>query len=75
MMGYEGGWSGMGWYGWGGMILFWVAVVVLIAWLIRVYIDRQRVARDPARETLRRRYAAGEMSQVEYEQAQRVLDN
>jgi putative membrane protein len=73
MMGYGGGWHGMGWFGWGGMLLFWLAVVVLVAWAIRAYAVRQRDDRDPAVETLRRRYAAGEITESEYEQARRVL--
>ncbi len=73
MMGYGGGWSGMGWFGWGGMLLFWIAVLVLVAWAIRAYGDRQRDHRDPASETLRRRYASGEITEAEYEQARRVL--
>ena len=73
MMGYGGGWGGMGWFGWGGMLLFWLAVLVLVAWAIRAYGDRRRDDRDPAGETLRRRYAAGELTEAEYEQARRVL--
>lgn len=73
MMGYNGGWSGMGWLGWGGMALFWLAVIVLVAWAIRAYAERQRGDRDPAHETLRRRYVVGEISEAEYEQARRVL--
>ena len=76
MGGFNGGagWGMMGAMGWGGMLLVWLVVVVLVAWALRaLFPGERRDAGDPALETLRRRYAAGEITEVEYEQARRVL--
>lgn len=73
MMGYDG-WSGMGWFGWGGMLLAWLAVLVLVIWALRTLLPTGRHDEgDAALEILRRRYAAGELTQAEYEQARRAL--
>lgn len=77
MMGYFNGWNGwgmMGWYGGIMMLLFWVAVVALAVWLVRALLPTERRdGRDPALDTLRQRYAAGEISAAEYEQARQAL--
>ena len=69
--------NGFGWGmdggGWIGMILAIVLVVALI-WLFGV--DRPRRDRsttDDAAATLRSRFARGEITAEEYEQARRVL--
>lgn len=75
MMGYYGGWGAMGWFGGILMVLFWAAVILLIVWAVRAFTPTTRVREeDTALEILRRRYAAGELSQAEYDQARRVLD-
>lgn len=77
MMGY-GGFGAMGAF-WGlGMVLgllFWIGLVVLVVWGASGLLGGQR---PPARgetplEILRRRYAAGELSRDEFEQAKRAL--
>lgn len=77
MMGYFGGWNGFGMMGWFGsimMLLFWVAVAILAVWSIRALLPADRSdGRDTALETLRRRYAAGEISAAEFEQARQAL--
>lgn len=74
-MGYDGGWSVMGWFGDIMMILFWVALVLLVVWFARAaFPEQRRDDGDAARDLLRRRFAAGEISQAEYEQARRILD-
>lgn len=74
-MGYYGGWGMMGWFGGIMMILFWVALVLLVVWFARTASQAQRLDDgDVARDLLRRRFAAGEISQAEYEQARRILD-
>lgn len=56
------------------MILFWVGVVVLVVlgirWLRRRHDDRPRSSESPL-EILRRRYAAGEIDQEEFEKRRR----
>lgn len=70
-------------YGWGmggfGMILFWVLVVLAIIWLARA-LDLGSmfgVTREPkgdkALETLRERYARGEIDGEEFERRKRDL--
>ena len=75
MMGYGGGWGMMGWFGGITMVLFWVALILLIVWLVRAtFPASRRNDSDAALDLLRRRFAAGEISEVEYEQARCVLD-
>lgn len=74
MMGYGGAWSGMGWFGFGGMFLFFFLVILLTAWALRVIGSApRREDGDAALNLLRRRFAAGEITEAEYEQARRVL--
>lgn len=72
------GWAwglGMG-LGWLSMLAFWGAVIVGVVLLVRrlggtaAGPDRE----DEALETLRRRYAAGEISHEEFEERRRVLE-
>ncbi|NMR20497.1 SHOCT domain-containing protein [Cellulomonas fimi] len=72
MMGY--GW-GMGAGGWIAMIVFWVALVALVAWLIvqalpsrRREDDRDRLTgAETAEQILDRRYAVGEIDADTYQ--------
>jgi putative membrane protein len=66
MMGY--GW-GMGFGGWIAMTVFWVALIVLVVWVVsRLFPSGQHAGTgvstgqaESAEEILRRRYAAGEI--------------
>lgn len=84
--GWAGGeWPGYwGWgYGWpwpgaiwlAVVILFWVGLIALLVWAVRSSARPYRPSQpgDPARETLRRRLAAGEISEEEYERIKRLL--
>lgn len=74
MMGYFGGWNGMGWFGFSGMFLFFFVIVLLTAWALRATGPAPRqVEGDAALNVLRRRFAAGEITDAEYQQARRVL--
>lgn len=54
--------------------LLWVALIVLVVWAITRMFRRDRFSeRDAAMDLLRRRYAAGEISAAEYEQALKTL--
>ena len=53
--------------------LFVIGVAVLIMWLVRQLTISQASRADSAEEILRRRFAAGEISQADYEQAKRAL--
>ena len=67
-----GGWWLMGM---GMMAIFWVAIILLVIWGVRSLFPQQvRSGRDQALETLRQRYAAGEINAAEYEQARARLE-
>ncbi len=70
-------------YGFGGwwllgmsmMVLFWIAIILLVIWVVRSLFPHQvNSGHDRAMETLRQRYAAGEISAAEYEQARARLE-
>jgi len=59
----------------GMMAIFWVAIILLVIWVVRSLFPRQvRSGSDQALETLRQRYAAGEINAAEYEQARARLE-
>ena len=61
--------------GMGMMVLFWVAILLLAVWAVRRLFPRERRSeRDQALETLQQRYARGEISAAEYEQARARLE-
>ncbi len=74
-----GGWSGYGMFGWGlvgwiVMILFWVAIVALVVWVLgNLLRTRSPHSEESALDILKRRYATGEISQAEFEQARRAI--
>ena len=68
---YGGSWL----IGLGMMILFWVVVIALVIWAVRSLFPRQSyTSRTQTLETLRQRYAAGEINAAEYEQARARLE-
>lgn len=67
---------GFGGFGGFGMIFFWVALIAVIVILIKVLTDsaRNRDSRaKTALDTLKNRYAAGEITRVEFEEKKRDL--
>jgi uncharacterized membrane protein len=74
MMGLFGGFGWMGLFGMTMMLLFWVGVVVLAIVVARaLFAQPGQDAHQSAAELLARRYAAGEISEAEYEQARQSL--
>ncbi len=66
-----------GWWliGMGMMVLFWVAIILLVIWVVRSLFPRQmRSGRAQALETLQQRYAEGSINAAEYEQARARLE-
>lgn len=64
------GWNMTGW-GWAWMGLFPVLVIIAIALVVRLFMrepgsERTREEEDSAREVLRRRFAAGEIDEDEF---------
>lgn len=70
MMWWNGGWM---WFGGILMILFWVAVIVVVVWLVR-RIGGQGTARSSdALSIAQERYAKGEISHEEFEKIKKNL--
>jgi putative membrane protein len=66
-----------GWWllGMGMMVLFWIAIILLVIWVVRSLFPHQvGSGHDRALEILRQRYAAGEINAAEYEQARARLE-
>ena len=78
MMGYDGyGWfgnmGGMGGFGVVVGVLFMAALVALLVWGAGTLFNARVGTGETPLAILRRRYAAGEISQVEFEQAKKAL--
>jgi putative membrane protein len=74
MMGYGfGGWGmGLGMF-WGGLV--WLVVIALLVWAVIAFVNsgRRHAATDEPLQILERRFARGEMTEAEFEQAKRRL--
>lgn len=70
MTGFE---LGMGLGGWLWMVLGVVLVVVVVWAFVAAVAGRDRPAAEDAGQILRARFARGEITQAEYEQARRLL--
>ena len=75
---YSGGW------GWGGMIiggilmiLFWVAIIALVVWVVKLIIKPGQTSREGTSQSpldiARTRYAKGEITKEQFEQLKRDL--
>lgn len=66
---------GFGTFGWFGMLfggLFWIALIVVVVWGAASLFQGQRGAgQETALDILKRRYAAGDISAAEYQQAKK----
>jgi putative membrane protein len=71
-----GGDFGMGFGGGIFMILFWVLIILGVVYLVRMLLGGSSEAAKPsetARQVLEKRFAAGEISKKEFEEAIEVL--
>jgi putative membrane protein len=74
---HDGSFGGYGWP-WPGLIwlivfiLFWAGLITLLVWAVRSSTGARRQP-DTAREALRRRLAAGEITEEEFERIKRLL--
>ncbi len=69
------GFHGMGLVGGIVMLLVFVAVMLLVVWAVRAVMpSRHGGVGETPMDTLKHRYAAGEINQTEFDQARRVLD-
>jgi len=75
---YEHG-NMMGGFGWLGMAIFWIAVIVIIALVIKWLLQQGKTeTRRPSPdespiEVLKKRYATGEINKEEFEQKKKDL--
>lgn len=79
------GWDHMGSWGWIGMLLmlaFWFSVILLIVWALtgsrgsRSQMPSESPSRgDRSMSILRERFARGEITAEEFEQARRTLEH
>ena len=77
MMNWGWGNYGMGGYGFGWlfMILFWALVILGIIYLVKVLAggSRKSPTKETAEDILKKRFARGELSREEFEEAMKVL--
>ncbi len=74
MMGYYGGYGLLGGLGMGFGMILWVVLVVLVVWAVASLFSGQRSQpKEEPLEILKRRYARGELSEAEFEQARERL--
>ena len=69
--------EGMGWwmiFGAAWIVLFWVAILALVAWVVDRAGERGEGRQDSALEILKRRYARGELSPDEYARMRKDLE-
>jgi putative membrane protein len=72
------GWGILGWFGPIMMVIFWVAIIVAIIFLVRWLMASGRGSRGPtaeesALEILKKRYARGEIGKEEFEEKKKDL--
>lgn len=76
MMGYGGFGDMMGFGGFGMVFgsLIWIGLIVLVVWgAASLFTGRRETGQETVLEILKRRYAAGEISAAEYQQAKKDL--
>ena len=67
---------GMGYGGWLFMIIFWVLIIAVAVYLVRILLKGEAAEEknsESARELLEKRFAGGEISKEEFEDALETL--
>lgn len=76
-MGGYGGWGALPWFGGLGMVIgmgLWVVVLLAVMWAaIRLFPGRPAGKQDTPLEILKTRYARGEITAEEFQQAKQNL--
>ncbi len=57
----------------GVTLLFWLGLAALVIWVVRTLVGSRRAVLEQPLDILKRRFAAGEISQTDFEQARRSL--
>ena len=74
MMGYYGGFGLMGGLGMGVGMILWVVLITLAIWaVLRLFASQNRQVVESPLETLKQRYARGEISEAEFERVKQTL--
>lgn len=66
------------WFGGGFMWLFWIVLILVIIWVIKMVTSAVNTPADKqksALDILQERYAKGEIDQKEFEEKKKVLSN
>lgn len=66
---------GMSAFGGFWMLIFWVAFVIFIVWLVREATGRKTNEKSKALNILKERYAKGEIDKKEFEEKSRDIKN
>ena len=74
MMGYYGGYGLFGGLGMGFGMILWIGLIALVVWAAVALFNRSGRAEESPLETLKRRYARGEISEAEFERARECLE-
>jgi len=69
MMGYNNLGYNFGFFGWFLMIIFWVAIIAFIVWVIQQLIRNKESSHD----ILEKRYSRGEISKKQYQEMKKDL--
>ncbi len=75
MMGYYGGYGLLGGLGMGIGMILWVILIAVVVWAaVTLFSNRASRPDEAPIEILKRRFARGEISEAEFEQARAHLD-
>ncbi len=75
MMGYYGGYGLLGGLGMGIGMILWIILIAVVVWAaVTLFSNRARRPDEAPIEILKRRFARGEISEAEFEQARAHLD-
>jgi len=73
MSGAVGGFPLMAVLGLGFTALFWLGLAALVIWVVRTLVDGRQAGSEQPMDVPKRRFAAGEIGQAEFEEARRTL--
>ena len=62
------------WFGGGFMWIFWILLIIIIAWLINS-VNNRGIKEDSPLDLLKKRFARGDIDEQEYESKLKELDN
>lgn len=66
-------WGGFGWLGMAFGALVWLGILFVLVWAVLRVTSPRTSTEEDALEILKRRYARGEISRAEFEEARKAL--